>query len=138
MSWCDKNMIYPFIMRIFLMCVYVFGGLRPKLQDFTFYLACYYYSDDHAILICEYNYSTILRSNNSNNIFISAYIRKGFRFKKWLLIKLPLLKRLKYSKIFLRHINCIWSIFASTKSFMIIEAREIILCITMAYSNSLF
>ena len=57
------------------MCMYVFGGLRPKLQDFTFYLACYYYSDDHAILICEYNYSTILRSNNFNNIFISSYRR---------------------------------------------------------------
>ena len=83
------------------MCVYVFGGLRPKLQDFTFYLACYYYSDDHAILICEYNYSTILRSNNSNNILISAYIRK---------MKLPLLKRLKYFKFFrLRHINAIAS-----------------------------
>ena len=93
-------MIYPFIMRIFLMCVYVFGGLRPKLQDFTFYLACYYYSDDHAILICEYNYSTILRSNDSNNIFVSA--QRGFRFKALF----PLLKRLKYCIFFrLHHIN---------------------------------
>ena len=90
-------------MRTFLMCMYVFGGLRPKLQDFTFYLACFYYSDDHAILICEYNYSTISRSNNSNNIFISVYIRNN---NVILLIKLPLLKMLKYCKFFrLRHIN---------------------------------
>lgn len=63
------------------------------------------------------------------------------RFKKWLLIKLTSLKRLKHFKIFSftsYKCYCIWSIFASTKSFMIIEAREIILCITMAYSNSLF